>query len=105
MSGDVGVDTYADERFFSCRRSMHRGEPDSRPALHAVALESERFQSTAGAEQASAGHSTRFNSWRMKTIPCAVPAEESWSGSSSSSASPEQCRPTAGRICGYDGKR
>jgi YfiH family protein len=36
---DVGADTYADERFFSYRRSVHRKEPDYGRHLHAIALE------------------------------------------------------------------
>jgi YfiH family protein len=37
---DLGVDTYADERFFSYRRSVHRKEPDYGRHVHAIALES-----------------------------------------------------------------
>ena len=36
---DTGLDTYADERFFSYRRSVHRGEPDYGRHVHAIALE------------------------------------------------------------------
>jgi YfiH family protein len=36
---DVGVCTYADERFFSYRRSVHRGEPDYGRNIHAIVLE------------------------------------------------------------------
>ena len=32
MIDDLGVDTYADERFYSYRRSVHRGEAGLRPA-------------------------------------------------------------------------
>jgi YfiH family protein len=41
MIDDLGVDTYSDERFFSYRRSVHRGEPDYGRHVHAIALESE----------------------------------------------------------------
>jgi YfiH family protein len=40
MIDDLGVDTYSDERFFSYRRSVHRGEPDYGRHVHAIALES-----------------------------------------------------------------
>lgn len=36
---DLGVDTYADERFFSYRRSVHRNEPDYGRHVHAIVLE------------------------------------------------------------------
>jgi YfiH family protein len=36
---DLGLDTYADERFFSYRRSVHRKEPDYGRHVHAIALE------------------------------------------------------------------
>lgn len=36
---DVDVDTYADERFFSYRRSVHRAEPDYGRNIHALVLE------------------------------------------------------------------
>jgi YfiH family protein len=36
---DVAVDTYADERFFSYRRSVHRAEPDYGRNIHALVLE------------------------------------------------------------------
>ncbi|MBS0529320.1 MAG: peptidoglycan editing factor PgeF [Proteobacteria bacterium] len=36
---DTGIDTYADERFFSYRRSVHRKEPDYGRHVHAIALE------------------------------------------------------------------
>jgi YfiH family protein len=39
MIEDSGVDTYSDERFFSYRRSVHRGEPDYGRHVHAIALE------------------------------------------------------------------
>lgn len=39
MIDDLGVDTYADERFYSYRRSVHRGEPDYGRLVHAIALE------------------------------------------------------------------
>ena len=39
MIDDLGVDTYADERFFSYRRSVHRKEPDYGRHVHAIALE------------------------------------------------------------------
>jgi YfiH family protein len=39
MIDDIGVDTYSDDRFFSYRRSVHRGEPDYGRHLHAIALE------------------------------------------------------------------
>jgi YfiH family protein len=38
---DTGIDTYADERFFSYRRSVHRKEPDFGRHVHAIVLESE----------------------------------------------------------------
>jgi hypothetical protein len=37
---DTGVDTYADEHFFSYRRSVHRKEPDYGRQIHAIVLES-----------------------------------------------------------------
>jgi polyphenol oxidase len=39
MIDDIGVDTYADERFYSYRRSVHRSEPDYGRHVHAIALE------------------------------------------------------------------
>ncbi|MGC2776931.1 MAG: peptidoglycan editing factor PgeF [Bradyrhizobium sp.] len=36
---DLGLDTYADERFFSYRRSVHRNEPDYGRHVHAIMLE------------------------------------------------------------------
>ncbi|MDE2379998.1 peptidoglycan editing factor PgeF [Bradyrhizobium sp.] len=39
MIDDLGLDTYADERFFSYRRSVHRREPDYGRHIHAIALE------------------------------------------------------------------
>jgi len=36
---DLGLDTYADERFFSYRRSVHRNEPDYGRHVHAIVLE------------------------------------------------------------------
>lgn len=36
---DVGLCTYADERFFSYRRSVHRSEPDYGRNIHAIMLE------------------------------------------------------------------
>jgi polyphenol oxidase len=39
MIDDVGLDTYSDERFYSYRRSVHRGEPDYGRHVHAIALE------------------------------------------------------------------
>ncbi|QDW36762.1 peptidoglycan editing factor PgeF [Bradyrhizobium sp. KBS0727] len=39
MIDDTGVDTYADERFYSYRRSVHRKEPDYGRLVHAIALE------------------------------------------------------------------
>jgi YfiH family protein len=39
MIDDIGVDTYADENFFSYRRSVHRKEPDYGRHVHAIALE------------------------------------------------------------------
>jgi polyphenol oxidase len=35
---DIGIDTYADQRFYSYRRSVHRGEPDYGRHVHAIAL-------------------------------------------------------------------
>jgi copper oxidase (laccase) domain-containing protein len=37
---DLDVCTYADERFFSYRRSVHRVEPDYGRNIHAIVLES-----------------------------------------------------------------
>jgi len=39
MIDDLGIDTYADENFFSYRRSVHRKEPDYGRHVHAIALE------------------------------------------------------------------
>jgi purine-nucleoside/S-methyl-5'-thioadenosine phosphorylase / adenosine deaminase len=39
MIDDLGLDTYADERFFSYRRSVHRKDPDYGRHIHAIALE------------------------------------------------------------------
>jgi YfiH family protein len=39
MIDDLGIDTYADERFYSYRRSVHRKEPDYGRLVHAIALE------------------------------------------------------------------
>jgi hypothetical protein len=39
MTDDLGVDTYSDERCYSYRRSVHRGEPDYGRHVHAIALE------------------------------------------------------------------
>ena len=39
MIDDLGLDTYADERFFSYRRSVHRNEPDYGRHVHAIALD------------------------------------------------------------------
>ncbi|MDU3046006.1 laccase domain-containing protein, partial [Bradyrhizobium sp.] len=36
---DLGLDTYADERFFSYRRSVHRKEPDYGRHVHAIMIE------------------------------------------------------------------
>jgi YfiH family protein len=41
MIDDLGTDTYADERFFSYRRSVHRKEPDYGRHVHAIVLEPE----------------------------------------------------------------
>jgi YfiH family protein len=41
MIDDIGVDTYADENFFSYRRSVHRKEPDYGRHVHAIVLEPE----------------------------------------------------------------
>jgi polyphenol oxidase len=41
MIDDIGVDTYADENFFSYRRSVHRKEPDYGRHVHAIVLEHE----------------------------------------------------------------
>ena len=38
MIDDIGLDTYSDERFYSYRRSVHRGEPDYGRHVHAIAL-------------------------------------------------------------------
>ncbi|EKS36888.1 peptidoglycan editing factor PgeF [Afipia broomeae] len=39
MIDDIGVDTYADERFFSYRRTTHRKEPDYGRNIHAIVLD------------------------------------------------------------------
>ena len=39
MIDDTGIDTYSDERFYSYRRSVHRGETDYGRHVHAIALE------------------------------------------------------------------
>jgi polyphenol oxidase len=39
MIDDLDVDTYADERFYSYRRSVHRNEPDYGRHVHAIILE------------------------------------------------------------------
>ena len=39
MIDDVGLDTYADERFFSYRRTTHRKEPDYGRNIHAIVLD------------------------------------------------------------------
>ena len=39
MIDDTGIDTYSDQRFFSYRRSVHRGEPDYGRHVHAIVLE------------------------------------------------------------------
>jgi YfiH family protein len=36
---DLGADTYADDRFFSYRRSVHRNEPDYGRHVHAIVLD------------------------------------------------------------------
>lgn len=36
---DLGLDTYSDERFFSYRRTTHRGEPDYGRHVHAIVLD------------------------------------------------------------------
>jgi YfiH family protein len=41
MIDDLGIDTYADERFYSYRRSVHRSEPDYGRHVHAIVLEAE----------------------------------------------------------------
>jgi hypothetical protein len=41
MIDDIGIDTYADENFFSYRRSVHRKEPDYGRHVHAIVLERE----------------------------------------------------------------
>jgi polyphenol oxidase len=41
MIDDIGADTYSDERFYSYRRSVHRGEPDYGRHVHAIVLEGE----------------------------------------------------------------
>jgi hypothetical protein len=39
MIDDTGIDTYADERMFSYRRTTHRKEPDYGRNIHAIVLE------------------------------------------------------------------
>ena len=39
MVDDLGADTYADDRFFSYRRSVHRNEPDYGRHVHAIVLD------------------------------------------------------------------
>jgi len=41
MIDDLRIDTYADERFYSYRRSVHRKEPDYGRHVHAIVLEGE----------------------------------------------------------------
>jgi YfiH family protein len=41
MIDDLGIDTYSDDRFYSYRRSVHRGEPDYGRHVHAIVLEGE----------------------------------------------------------------
>jgi polyphenol oxidase len=41
MIDDIGIDTYSDERCYSYRRSVHRGEPDYGRHVHAIVLEGE----------------------------------------------------------------
>ncbi|HEV7876934.1 peptidoglycan editing factor PgeF [Bradyrhizobium sp.] len=41
MIDDTGIDTYSDERFYSYRCSVHRGEPDYGRHVHAIVLEGE----------------------------------------------------------------
>jgi YfiH family protein len=41
MIDDTGIDTYSDERFYSYRRSVHRGEPDYGRHVHAIVLKRE----------------------------------------------------------------
>jgi YfiH family protein len=41
MIDDTGIDTYSDQRFFSYRRSVHRGEPDYGRHVHAIVLKGE----------------------------------------------------------------
>jgi len=36
---DTGIDTYPDDKLFSYRRSVHRGEPDYGRQIHAIVLE------------------------------------------------------------------
>ncbi len=36
---DTSIDTYADERLFSYRRSVHRNEPDYGRNIHAIVLD------------------------------------------------------------------
>ncbi len=38
MIDDIGIDTYADERFYSYRRSVHRNDGDYGRHIHAIAL-------------------------------------------------------------------
>jgi hypothetical protein len=41
MIDDLGIDTYSDDRCYSYRRSVHRGETDYGRHVHAIALEAE----------------------------------------------------------------
>jgi copper oxidase (laccase) domain-containing protein len=41
MIDDLGIDTYADERFYSYRRSVHRKEADYGRLVHAIALDAD----------------------------------------------------------------
>ncbi len=41
MIDDLGIDPYADQRFYSYRRSVHRSEPDYGRHIHAIVLEAE----------------------------------------------------------------
>ena len=48
MIDDIGVDTYADERCYSYRRSVHRNEPDYGRLVHAIALDASSWSGAAG---------------------------------------------------------
>jgi len=59
MIDDTGIDTYSDERFFSYRRSVHRGEPDYGRHVHAIVLERDNCFDRRRRAWASSQHARR----------------------------------------------